>query len=187
MTSAGQVTVIPLGNPVTLYDGTKDLKTPPAPTDLKATAVFGTVMLSWNQSAGLNISFTEVYKSFTNDVTTATLAGTSSSQFFSDNTGSNRTIFYWVRVVSKAAVKSAWNSTAGTAVTTKLDPAVIIAALEGQILESSLSKFLASKIVDTFDSAAGVSVKITSEQKARIAAILTEAQARTAAILAETT
>jgi hypothetical protein len=186
-TSAGRVTVIPNTNPITLYDGTKDLKTPPSPTGLKATAVFGTVMLSWDQSAVLNLSFTEVYKSFTNDVTTATLAGTSSSQFFNDNAGSNRTIFYWVRSVSQAAVKSAWNSTAGTAVTTTLDPAVIIKSLEGQILESSLSQALASKISDAYDGSAGIGGKIIAERNARVAGILAEAQARATAILAEAT
>ena len=170
LTSAGLVTVIPNGNPVTLYDGSKDLTTPPSPTGLKATAVFGTVLLSWNQSAVLNISFTEVYKSFTNDVTTAVLTGTSSSQFFTDNAGANRTIFYWVRTVSQAAVKSAWNGTAGTAVTTTLDPAVIIQSLEGQVLESSLSQLLSTKIGDAYEGSAGVGAKITAEKIARTTA-----------------
>lgn len=178
---------VPIGDIPALYDPAADLTTPPAPVDLKASAVFDTVYLSWSQPKFLNQSFWEVWKSFTNDLSSAVLAGTSSSQFFVDIAGDNRTLYYWVRTVSAAGIKSAWNSSFGTEVKTGIDPAKIIPVLEGQILESSLSKELASRIVDSGDQIRANVKRITKEVNDRIAAVSAEASARAADLLAEAT
>lgn len=169
----------------TLYDPAADLTPPPGPSELKATAVFDTVYLSWNQPVFPNQSFWEVHKSFTNDLSTAVLAGTSTSQFFTDVVQEGVTLYYWVRTVSAAGIKSAWNSSFGTKVTTGIDPAKLIAALEGQILESALSKDLASRINDANDQTRITIRKLSKEVQDRVTAINTEAAARAAAISAE--
>lgn len=168
-----------------LYDPSADLTPPPAPSDLKATAVFETVLLSWSQASFPNQSFWEVWRSFTNDLSSAVLIGTSSSQFFTDVAQSNQTYYYWVRTVSAAGIKSAWNSSFGTEVTTGVDPAKLIAILEGQILESALSQDLASKISVSFDQARATVQRLTAEVNNRIQAISNEATTRAQAIQAE--
>jgi hypothetical protein len=177
----------PLAELPELYNPATDLTTPPPPTDLKATAVFDTVYLSWSQSVFLNQSYWEIWKSFSNDLSSAALAGTSTSQFFVDVAGEDRTVYYWVRTVSAAGIKSAWNSSFGTEVKTGIDPAKLVKAIEGQILESSLSVELAARIEASFDQARASVKRITLESQNRIAAVQAEADARAAAILAEAT
>lgn len=164
-----------------LYDPTKDLTTPPAPSELRATAVFDTVFLSWNMSGFPNQSYWEIHRAFANDLSSAALIGTSTSQFFTDVVGEDRTVYYWVRTVSAAGIKSAWNSSFGTEVKTGIDPAKLIRAIEGEILESSLSKDLASRISDANDQARITVRKLSKEVQDRIAAV----SANTAAINAE--
>ena len=173
------------GDVPALYDPAADLTTPPGPSELKATAVFDTVYLSWNQPKFSNQSFWEVHKSFTNDLSSAVLAGTSTSQFFTDVVQEGVTLYYWVRTVSAAGIKSAWNSSFGTEVKTGVDPAKLIAALEGQILESALSKELASRINDTNDQTRISVRKINKEIADRVAAVAQEAAIRAQALLGE--
>ena len=173
------------GDVPALYDPAADLTTPPGPSELKATAVFDTVYLSWNQPKFSNQSFWEVHKSFTNDLSSAVLAGTSTSQFFTDVVQEGVTLYYWVRTVSAAGIKSAWNSSFGTEVKTGVDPAKLIAALEGQILESALSKELASRINDTNDQTRISVRKINKEIADRLAAVAQEAAIRAQALLDE--
>jgi hypothetical protein len=168
-----------------LYDPTKDLTTPPAPSELRATAVFDTVFLSWNMSGFPNQSYWEIYRAFANDLSAAALIGTSTSQFFTDVVGENRTVYYWVRTVSAAGIKSAWNSSFGTEVKTGVDPAILIAAVEGKILESSLSKDLATRIGDAVDSTRVTSRKVNKEIQDRINAVAAEAATRAQALLDE--
>jgi len=183
---------LPDGEISPIYDGASDLTTPPAPTELKAVAVFDTVFLSWNVARFSNPSYYEVYRAFENDLSIAQLAGTSTSQSFTDIIGESRTLFYWVRTVSQAGVRSAWNSAQGTEVKTGVDPAKIIPALQGQVLESSLSKALASRIADTFEQTADlVETYGSTMSAAQSAANAATAQAaavaaKTAALLAQT-
>jgi len=176
---------LPNGEISPVYDGASDLTTPPAPTDLKAVAVFDTVMLSWNVARFANPSYYEVFRSYTNDLSSAQIAGTSSSQFFTDIIGEERTLYYWVRTVSQAGVRSAWNSAFGTEVTTGVDPAKIIPILQNQVLESSLFKSLSSKIDDAYDQTRASVRAATLETRARVAAIQQERDLRIAAINAE--
>lgn len=170
---------------VQIYDPAADLTTPPAPTDLKATATFGTVYLSWSQPSFNNQSYWEIHRSFSNDLSSAVLIGTATSQFYADEAGDNRTLYYWVRAVSAAAVKSAWNSAFGTEVKTSIDPGILIAALEGQILESTLSKDLSTSLSAAVDQSRSTVSKLSAEVTNRIAAINAEAVARSTAIANE--
>lgn len=168
-----------------LYDPAADLTPPPSPTELKATAVFDTVFLSWSMSAFPNQSYWEIHRAFSNDLSAAALIGTSTSQFFTDIVGEDRTVYYWVRTVSAAGIKSAWNSSFGTAVTTGIDPAKLIKALEGEILESALSQDLATKIEVSFDQARATVRRLTQEVNDRITAVNNEATTRASAIQTE--
>ena len=176
---------LPDGDLSPIYDGSGDLTTPPAPTDLKAVAVFDTVMLTWNVARFANPSYYEIFRSYTNDLSSAQIAGTSSSQFFTDIVGEERTLYYWVRTVSQAGVRSAWNSAFGTEVTTGVDPAKIIPILQNQVLESSLFKSLSSRIDDAYDQTRASVRTATLEARARVAAIQQERDLRLAALNAE--
>jgi hypothetical protein len=153
---------LPGGEISPIYDGAADLTTPPVPTELKAVAVFDTVFLSWNVARFANPSYYEIFRAFENNPSIAQLAGTSTSQLFTDIIGESRTLYYWVRTVSMAGVRSALNSSFGTEVKTGVDPKNILPILERQILESALSQELATRINDTNDQTLITSRGVTS-------------------------
>lgn len=181
--SSGITFYAPSGDKSPLYDPTTDLATPPSPTNLEASSVFETVFLSWSQSAFSNQSYWEIYRSFVDDLSQAQLVGTSTAQSYVDRTlNPPKTFYYWVRTVSAANVRSAWNSTTGTTVTTGVSPELLMAAVEGQILESSLSQYLSERISDAVDGSISAAHKVVAEARARINAINQEVRDRIAQV-----
>jgi len=171
---------------VPTYNPGTDFTQPPPATQLFGTAVFDTVLLTWNVVGFPNPSFWEIYRAFVDDVAQAQRIGTSTSQNFTDKTGGEaKTYYYWVKTVSAAGVRSAWNSSKGTAVTTGVPVAVVLKALENQILESSLNRVLAERLNDAEAGSGLANARITAEAKTRAQQILAEAVARGAAITQE--
>ena len=128
------------------YDPVLDLTPPPSPGNLVATSGIGVVFLGWDQPTYPNHSFAEVWRSEIDDIGSATLVGQSNSQNFLDRPTSVQVrYFYWVRFVSQANVKGPYTGESASAVA-DIDPALIISKIEGQILESSLSRSLATRI-----------------------------------------
>jgi hypothetical protein len=128
------------------YDPVLDLTSPPSPGNLVATSGIGVVFLGWDQPTYPNHSFAEVWRSEIDDIGSATLVGQSNSQNFLDRPTSVQVrYFYWVRFVSQANVKGPYTGESASAVA-DIDPALIISKIEGQILESSLSRSLATRI-----------------------------------------
>ena len=76
-----------------------DTTTPPAPTNLIATAGSGQATLVWNKSAAIDIAFYNVYKNTTNNPGTATLAGTATDSVFTATGLANGTWYFWVAAV----------------------------------------------------------------------------------------
>jgi hypothetical protein len=142
--------VLPSGIDNDGYDPKKDLTPPPSPEDVEATGSIGVIFLSWNQPTYRNHSYAEIWRSETDDVGTAVFVGTSSSQGYVDVPGDQNIRYYWVRFVSQANVKGAY-SQQSTSAKADIDPAVIISKIEGQILESSLSKSLKTRIKNIED------------------------------------
>jgi hypothetical protein len=127
------------------YDPTKDLTPPPAPTDVVAQGSIGVVFLTWNQPTYRNHAYAEIWRSESDDVATASLVGTSSTQGYVDVPNDQLTRYYWIRFVSRADVRGPYSQESASA-KADIDPAVIIAKIEGQILDSSLSKTLSERI-----------------------------------------
>jgi hypothetical protein len=139
------------------YNPATDMTTPPQPTGLVAMGTFTNVYLSWNGAPYRNHAYTEIWRSTTDVLGNAVLVGTSTTNLYTDPVQENTTYYYWIRFVSVANVFGAYNGTSGTAVTTSEDPTRVIAALEGQILASTLNAALSSRIdlIDAPSSVAG--------------------------------
>lgn len=152
ITGGGSLPVVVPGVTPDGYNPSTDLTTPPQPTNLTASGTFTNVYLSWDGAPYRNHAYTQIWRSQTNVLGDAVLVGVSSTNLFTDPVQENQTYYYWIRFVSQANVIGAYNSTSGTSVSTSQDPAGVIAALEGQILDSTLSQALASRI-DLIDAA----------------------------------
>jgi len=168
------------------YDGTTDLTPPPSPTEVTLTPSIGLIYIYWNQPTYRNHSYAEIWRGSAPDVASAVLIGTSASQFYVDSpTNPDVTHYYWVRFVSRANVNGPYNSGLNSA-KAEVDPAVLVKQIEGQILESSLSKTLSSRIQsieDGFQNVGPIQQAVTS-----LRARTTEATATlSAAINAEQT
>jgi hypothetical protein len=141
---------------------------PPAPTGFTATGGFTLIQLQWTDPQTLysNHSYTEVWRSTSNNLGTAVMLGTSSGRFYVDSVGNAVTYYYWVRFVSTAAVKGPYNATNGTSASTSPDPAFLISLLTGQITSTELDNTLTSRI-NLIDGNSSV----TNSVNARVAAV----------------
>ena len=126
--------------------GERDFTSPPAPTNFTVTGGFNVLFLEWDGDDYASHAYTEVWRSGENNLGTAVLQGTTVSRIYVDSVGNNATYYYWVRFVSKAAVKGPYNGTAGTEGKTSLDPSYVMQVLTGQITESQLYTALSSRI-----------------------------------------
>jgi hypothetical protein len=122
------------------YDPFGDLSLPPAPSGLAGTGAVDYILLAWDPrtAAQRNVSLVEIWRSDEDDVETAYVVGTASGAVFSDAVGPSSTFFYWIRAVSYAGTPSAWFSLAGLEVSTVINPAQVLALLEGSLTESQL-------------------------------------------------
>ena len=151
---------------------------PPEPVTLTASATFTNVLLSW--AGGFKhdlVAATEVYRSTSNSLATASHIGSTSSFIYTDTVEPSTTNYYWVRFRSPAGVAGPYNATAGTsAVTSSINDAipdatinvakianlvVDMAAVTGTLTASQVSAgLITSNMVD----AAGISAnKITMD------------------------
>jgi len=95
-----------------------------APENLAAAETFLALLLTWNNPS-FNLQHIEVWRSATDNLSTALLLGTTVSPQFMDYVGSNTSYFYWVRSVGTDGTYSAYNDTVGTEGTTGIDPSAI--------------------------------------------------------------
>jgi len=82
-----------------------DVVVPPAPTSLTATGLFTEILLAWNQSTNTapygNHAFTEIWRSQSEDLSSAVLVGTTNAFIYTDKgLEYDSTYYYWVRFVS---------------------------------------------------------------------------------------
>lgn len=143
--AAASLPVRPFGTDSDGYDPTADLTPPPAPESVSALGSIGAIFLSWSTPAYKNHAFAEIWRSGIDDVATAVLIGTSPTQGFVDIPGDSLPRYYWVRFASRADVRGPYSQTSVSA-TASPDPAVLIAAISGQISESSLAQSLSQRI-----------------------------------------
>jgi len=117
--------------------GAGSVGTPPAPVALTAVGVFTTVLLGWNGSDALppyeNHAYTEIWRSRTNELGTATLRGTTEGFSYVDEAGYGETLYYWVRYVTTENVAGPFNDTNGTEATTLENIAEVMAELSEEL------------------------------------------------------
>lgn len=143
--AAASLPVRPFGTDSDGYDPTADLTPPPAPESVSALGSIGAIFLSWSTPSYKNHAFAEIWRSGIDDVATAVLIGTSPTQGFVDIPGDNLPRYYWVRFASRADVRGPYSQNSVSA-TASPDPAVLIAAISGQVTESSLAQSLSQRI-----------------------------------------
>jgi hypothetical protein len=98
-----------------------DYTPPPAPTGFSASSGMANIILSWTAATYGNHAYTEVWRSSTNNLASASLIGTTNSFAYADSVGfTGATRYYWIRFVSQMDVKGPYNSATGTAASTGL-------------------------------------------------------------------
>lgn len=114
-------TIIPPGQ-----EGVED---PSSPKNLVATGAFAVIFLEWDAPDYLGHSHTEVWSAATDDLTAATLIGTTEANSYGDEIGTGASKYYWVRFVNALGTVGAFNATAGTLGATSQDPDYLIDVL----------------------------------------------------------
>ena len=111
------------------YDNTP----PPAPTGLEAMGAIANIILSWDAppaDVAHRVAYTEVWRSETDDLSTAQLIGQARGQVFVDAIGSAAVRFYWVRFAAPGAttppITGPFNAQSGTRAETSTDPGMLI-------------------------------------------------------------
>ena len=111
----------------------------PKITNIQVTGAFNSIMLQWD---AVNYQLTEnieIWRSKTNDATTAIKVGTVniSYQMYSDtpprSSGYSETFYYWVRIIDSTSTAGEFNLTQGTPGSTANDPAYVQCVLSAQI------------------------------------------------------
>ena len=153
---------------------------PSPPTNLTGSGALANIVLSWDSPTYAGHSFTEVWAAAqtASQVSAgeaplapqAVLVGITAGDNFSHSLGSAATRYYWVKNVNQNGLASAFNATAGVAVTTGSDPAYVLSVLSGEITTSQLHNDLDTRI-DLIDGAAS----LTGSVNARV---LAEANSR---------
>lgn len=144
------VVVPPWVNPIPSsgqsYNPETDFSVPPAPQNLIASGAYSSINLSWVYPSYRNHGYTEVWRSTVNDLSTAALIGTNQATVYNDPVGTEKRYYYWVRNVSKANVKSEYNSLTGVLAETAVDVARRISELETEVLGDNLTKTLGERV-----------------------------------------
>ena len=139
--NGGSMPIMPPWSDGDGYDPTQDFIPPPAPSNLTATGLFATVQLQWDQPLNRNHAYAEIWRSNTNVIGSAVLIGTSDSRFYVDNLGTGATSYYWVRFVSEAGIKGAFNGTSGVQASTSEDPTYLMQVLSDAYGSTSQAPF----------------------------------------------
>jgi hypothetical protein len=109
----------------------RDLAEPPALTNLEAVGALATIIVSWQIPAYGNHSHTEIWRSDTNNLGTASMIGMTPGKVYADAVGGGRTCYYWVRAVSTANKPGPYNAVSGVQGQTSLDPGYVMDLLTG--------------------------------------------------------
>lgn len=99
--------------------GSTPIDTPTTPTGLAVTGAAKTNILMWDAPGFSGFAYTEIWKSSSNSLGSATLARTTVARVDADSIGSSGvTRYYWIRHVNQLGVPGPYNGVSGTAGTT---------------------------------------------------------------------
>lgn len=128
------------------YDPATDYTIPPAPTGLVVTGGFTNVQLDWAGAPYRNHSYTEIWRSTTDNLGTAIRIGITPADVYSDAAEPNTTYYYWIRFVSKANIYGPYNATSGSPATTAINIQSALANLTDEITNSQLFIDLGTRV-----------------------------------------
>ena len=114
-----------------------------APTNLVVSETFLALLCTWSNPS-FNLQHIQVWRSLTDNLSTAQLIGTTVAPLYVDYVGELKTFYYWVRAVATDGTFSPYNAVAGTVGTTGLDPSSFEFNLN--ISGSNLDAVLAARI-----------------------------------------
>jgi len=113
------------------------------PTNLRVSETWLALQLVWDNPS-INLQHIEVWRSLTDNLSTAEFIGTTVSPLYMDYVGAEASFYYWVRAVGTDGTYSPYNDTAGTLGTTGVDPSDWEANIT--ISTENLSDALAARI-----------------------------------------
>lgn len=134
-------------------------------TNLVASGGFRFIFLDWDGTNQPHYSYTEIWRSSTDNLGTAVLLGTTQAALYVDSVGDGLTYYYWVRAVSTSGAPGPYNATAGTSATSALAPSYIIGQITGLISKSEL----ASDVLTPVNQIPGINTTL-ADHNTRIAA-----------------
>jgi hypothetical protein len=97
------------------------LPTPPAPTNVAATAAIQNIIVEWDTPNYRGHSYAEVWGAGVDDFSLAVLIGSAPGGIYVDSVGPSSTRYYWVRFVNEEDTRGPYNGISGTAATTGAD------------------------------------------------------------------
>ena len=155
--------------------------TPPAPTNVEATAAIRNIIVTWDNPAYVGHAHAEVWGSSTSSQSAAVLLGMSPGAIYVDEVGPSVTRYYWVRFVNTNDTPGPYNALVGTSATTGSDVTYTLGLLAGSITTTELATALNNRI-DLIDDPAtesgSVNARLKTETDARVLAVSTETNAR---------
>ena len=120
--------------------------TPPAPTNVTATAAVRNIIVAWDSPAYPGHAYAEVWGASTNMQANSVLLGMTPGGIYVDETGPSVTRYYWVRFVNVNDTKGPYNSLTGTLATTGPEITYLLNQLANQITTSELNTSLNNRI-----------------------------------------
>lgn len=112
--------------------------TPPAPTNVTASAAINNVIITWDDPDYPGHAYAEVWGASTNNIGAAVCLGLTPGAVYTDPLGPGTTRYYWVRFVNVQDVVGPYNAVSGTVATTGSDVDYLLETLAGQISETEL-------------------------------------------------
>jgi hypothetical protein len=159
----------------------EDFSVPPAPTNLTANGAFENIILTWTNATFPSFAYTEIWRSDTDNLTTAAKIGTTTAAVYADAIKGVATKYYWIRFVNQNDVIGPFNRGAGTPGSTSDDPAHMMQVLSDAYGTTSQAPFFQ---IDTATTINGVSIPAGTYIKAAFIAdaTITNAKIKDAAV-----
>lgn len=143
LANSGLATVDSAGN---IRPPSAFVATPPAPTNVAATAAIRNIIVTWDNPAYVGHAHAEVWGSSTSLQADSVLLGMSPGAIYVDEVGPSVTRYYWVRFVNTNDTPGPYNALVGTSATTGSDVAYTLGLLAGQITTTELATTLNNRI-----------------------------------------
>jgi hypothetical protein len=120
--------------------------TPPAPTNVTATAATRNIIVEWDAPLYNGHAYAEIWRHTSDVIGSAVRVGMVPGSVFTDSVGPGATRYYWVRFVNVDSTPGAYNAVAGVSATTSTEVSYLLSTLTSQITSSQLASSLGSRI-----------------------------------------